>query len=55
MTSSTTNVISRTRAADGGRALRRGTVLGLVAVLVSVALSACGLAVLHPASMSSPV
>ena len=37
-----TNVTARTRATDGWRALRRGTVLGLVAVLVSIALSACG-------------
>jgi pimeloyl-ACP methyl ester carboxylesterase len=37
-----TNVTARARAADGWRVLRRGTVLGLVAVVVSVALSACG-------------
>jgi len=37
-----TNVTARTRAADGWRALRRGIAPGLVAVLVSVALSACG-------------
>src|ERR1700691_6654627 len=36
------NVNARTRAADGWRALRRGTALGLVATLVSVAPSACG-------------
>jgi pimeloyl-ACP methyl ester carboxylesterase len=37
-----TNVTARTRAADGWRALRRGIALGLVAVLASFALSACG-------------
>jgi len=37
-----TNVTARTRVSNGWRALRRGTVLGLVAVLVPVALSACG-------------
>ena len=37
-----TKVTARTRAADGWRALRRGIALGLVAVLVSFALSACG-------------
>ena len=36
-----TNMTART-AADGWRALRRGTALGLVAVLVSAALGACG-------------
>jgi pimeloyl-ACP methyl ester carboxylesterase len=36
------NVNARARAADGWRALRRGTALGLVATLVSVAPSACG-------------
>jgi len=36
------NVTARTRAADGWRALRGGIAVGLVAVLVSVALSACG-------------
>jgi hypothetical protein len=36
------NVKARARAADGWRALRRGTALGLVATLVSVAPSACG-------------
>jgi len=37
-----TNVTARTRVSGGWRVLRRGTVLGLVAVLVPVALSACG-------------
>jgi pimeloyl-ACP methyl ester carboxylesterase len=37
-----TNVTARPRAADGGRALRRGIALGLVAGVVSAALSACG-------------
>jgi len=37
-----TSVTGRTRAAGGRRALRRGTALGLVAVLASVALGACG-------------
>jgi len=37
-----TNVTVRTRVSGGWRALRRGTVLGLVAVLVPVALNACG-------------
>ncbi len=38
----TANVNARTRAADGWRVSRRGTALGLVAMLVSVAPSACG-------------
>ena len=37
-----TNVTARMQAADGWRTLRRGIALGLVAVLVSFALSACG-------------
>jgi pimeloyl-ACP methyl ester carboxylesterase len=37
-----TNVTARMRAAGGWRALRRGIALGLVAVLASFALSACG-------------
>jgi pimeloyl-ACP methyl ester carboxylesterase len=37
-----TNVTARTRATDGWWTLRRGTLSGLVAVLVSAALSACG-------------
>jgi pimeloyl-ACP methyl ester carboxylesterase len=36
------NVAVRVRSADGGRALRRGIALGLAAVLVPVALGACG-------------
>jgi len=38
----TTNVATRTRAADGWRALRRGIALGPFLAGVSVALSACG-------------
>lgn len=37
-----TNVTARLRAAGGWRALRRGIALGLVAVLASFALTACG-------------
>ena len=43
------------RAADGGRALRRAIALGLIAGLVSVAVSACGSSSVKPTAATASV
>jgi hypothetical protein len=50
-----THMTTRMRAAGGGRALRRGIALGLVAGLVSVAVSACGSSSVKPTAATASV